>query len=241
MKTKLIITLFLVLPILGFSQIDQSVDLVTGIDYSYRNLSTSSEESMVLNIFEDREEREIGKLNWRLGLNYNRRLGKKIILRTGLQFASVGYKEKKRTGIIWGSEFNDMGEWEPDPSLPHEMQLKINYWFIGVPIAGRYEFSHKKFAPYFELGASPSIYLRTRIKAISDIGTEKETYDGIESDFNRFHVVGFASFGVNYSVNEQYQLFGQPTFRYHLTKLVDAPINEYLYDFGLEIGIRRKI
>ena len=194
-----------------------------------------------MGILENRDNKESAKFNWRIGFNYNRRLTSKIVLKTGLRLASVGYKGEKKTGLRWGSEHDGMGGWIPDPSLPHEIQLVHDYWFTELPIAGRFEINQKKLSPFFELGISPSVYMTTRTKTITDIGTNSEFQNGDVHNFNKLHIVGFISFGLNYSINDRNQLFGQPTFRYHLTKLADAPISENLYNFGIEIGIRRKI
>ena len=241
MKVKLTTILILIIPMFGFGQISQSIDIVSGIEYSYRNLTTSSEDEIVTKILESRDNEESGKFNWRIGFNYNRRLTNKLFLRTGLRLASVGYKGEKRTGLRWGSEYDGMGGWVPDPNLPHEIQLIYDYWFAEIPIAGRFELNEKKLAQFFELGISPSIYLTTRTKSATDIGTDAEFQNDAIHDFNKVHIVGFVSFGLNYSINEKYQFFGQPILRYHFTKLADRPIAEYLFNYGIEIGIRRKI
>ncbi|HRD80612.1 MAG TPA: hypothetical protein PLL53_07630 [Saprospiraceae bacterium] len=241
MKAKFIFTLLAVLPISVFGQINQSIDFVGGIEYSFRHLTTSSQDIFVRRVLDDREAQEIGKLNWRVGFNYNRKISNNIFFKTGLRFASIGYKGEKITGISWGSEHDGMGGWILDPSLPHEFQLVYDYWFTEIPMAGRFEINRKKLSPFFELGVAPSMYLTSRKKTVTDIGKESEVPNGDIQNFNRFHIVGFISFGLNYSLNDQFQLFGQPVFRYHFTPLADAPISEYLLNYGIEIGIRRKI
>ena len=57
----------------------------------------------------------------------------------------------------------------------------------------------------------------------------------------RLDILGLVSFGVNYSLIYKFKLVGQPEFWYQITKLVDAPISEHLFNDGVEIGIRRKI
>ena len=240
MKTKFLATLFLVIPIFTFSQINQSIDFVSGIDYSYRNLSTSSDEEVFAKIIDDRDEKEVGKLNWRIGFNYNLRITNNLFIKSGLRLSSVGHKGEKETGIKWASEFNGM-EWTPDPNLPHEIQLIYDYWFTEIPIAGRFEINKKKLSPFIEMGVSPAIYMTTRIKEITDLDTNAEFSNKNDNIFNKIQVVGFLSFGMNYSINENYQIFGQPAFRYHFTKLAEGPINENLFNYGIEIGIRKKI
>ena len=128
-----------------------------------------------------------------------------------------------------------------DPSLPHEIQLTHNYWFLEIPLALRFEFTNKKFSPFIESGISPSVYLTTRTTSVTDIGTDVTYQKNGTSDFTSMHLVGMVSIGTNFTVNEKFQLFGQATYRYHLTKLADAPIEEHLYNYGIEIGVRRSI
>ena len=78
MKEKFIAVLILIIPILGFGQINQTIDFISGIEYSYRNLTTSSEEGIAVGMMENRDDKETGKINWRLGFNYNLRLSNKI-------------------------------------------------------------------------------------------------------------------------------------------------------------------
>lgn len=92
MRVNFLVTLILIIPFLGFCQINQSIDFVSGIEYSYRNLATASQNEIMSVILESRDQTETGKLNWRIGFNYNQRLTDRIFLRTGLRLASVGYK-----------------------------------------------------------------------------------------------------------------------------------------------------
>ena len=89
---------------------------------------------------ESRDQTETGKLNWRIGFNYNRRLTSRIFLRTGLRLASVGYKGEKNTDLRWPSEHDGNGGWVADPTLPRELaNLIYDYWFVEMPIVGRFE------------------------------------------------------------------------------------------------------
>ena len=242
MNAKTLILLLLSMPLLAFGQSNSSIDLITGVEYSYRTLSTSSSDAIINGIMERRDDEETGKLNWRAGFNYNRRISSRLFLKTGARLASVGYKGEKKTGIRWGSEHDGNGGWSgPDPNLPHEIQLIDDYWFIEIPIAGRFEFDGKKLAPFIEAGGAPSIYMGTRTKTVTDIGADVNFEIGKALGFNQWHLVGYLSFGANYDIGQRLQLFGQPIFRYHFTKLADASIAEYLYNVGMEVGVRRRM
>ena len=240
MKTKIISSLFVVLPIFSFAQISSSIDLIAGIEYSYRNLTVAPNVIDLITTIDSRNNREEEKLNWRFGFNYNKRLSSNLFLKTGIRLASVGYADEKRTDLRWPSEIGPNG-YVFDPTLPHEMQLIYDYWFLEIPLIGRYEFSNKKFSPFVEAGISPSYYLTTKTKTITDLDTNTTSQRGGNGSYSNLHLVGVIAVGANYSINEKFQLFGQGTYRRHFTKLVDAPIRGYLYNYGFEFGVRRKI
>ena len=240
MKTLYIQLLLVIIPSLTFGQMNSSIDFIFGIESSFRTLKNTSDDDIVQSIIKGRNERELNNINWRFGFNYNKRLSPKFVLKTGIRLASVGYKDAKKIDLRWPSEIGPNG-YMFDPSLPHSLQLSRDYWFIEIPVAARFEFSNKKFSPFIELGVSPSVYLTTRTKTVTDIGTDVTYQKGGTADYNNMHLVGFTSFGVNYSLNEKFQLFGQGIYRYHFTKLVDAPISEHLYNYGLEVGVRRRL
>ena len=128
-----------------------------------------------------------------------------------------------------------------DPSLPHEIQYVYDYLFLEIPIIGRYEFKEKKVSPFVEVGVSPSIYLNTKLKTVTDISTTSEYLRNETPAINNLSMVASVSFGVNYTLNEKLVFFGQTIGRYHFTKLAAAPSNQYLYNFGVEFGIRRNL
>ena len=180
-------------------------------------------------------------MNWRIGFNYNRKLSNRIFIKTGVRLANVGYKHQKVEGIRWPSEITPEGFMD-DPTLPNIMQAFTNYSFIEVPLALRYEFNSTKFSPFVEMGVSPSYYLTTRIKTVTEIDSKVETYRGFNaSEFSNIHMVGVASVGTNYNLISTFQLFGQVAYRYHFTRLVEAPITEHLYNYGVELGVRMGI
>ena len=214
---------------------NSSFDFIGGIDYGYRNLSAPSESSSVT----FRDDNELGKINYRIGLNLNQKITEKIFFKTGVRFVITGYKERKMDfpGVDVISDINT-------PVFPGgEGQIFRNFSFIELPIIVRYEFSKKKFTPFMELGVSPALYLSNRIKFITEINPGIFNSKGKDNrDFSTLHLVSVVSFGGNYFINEKLQLFAQPTFRYHFTRLIEeSTIRENLWSLGLEFGVRKRI
>ena len=174
-------------------------------------------------------------------MNYNKQLTKRFYLKTGLRAINISYESDKVTGLVWGSEIEAgiAAGTGPifDPTLPHEIQFFYDNWFLEIPIIGRYEFSDSRWSPSVEVGISPNLYLNSTIEEKTDIG--ERTYEG--NNINKIQLVASVSFGVNYLLNDNLQFFGQPIFRYHLSKLGDASLNEHLYNVGVEVGVRKRI
>lgn len=89
MKLNAILILLFLLPTIGFGQFKQSIDLIGGLEYSYRYLR-NTDGSPDIGI-DQANVMSSPKFNWRAGFNYNYRLGNRLVLKSGLRFASVGY------------------------------------------------------------------------------------------------------------------------------------------------------
>lgn len=239
MRLKIIFLLVLFLPVFTFAQFGSTIDFIGSLEYSYRHLHlNTSHLAGTSTVLEKRENGESAKTNWRFGFNYNQRLANKFYLKTGIRWASMGYKGRK-LDAIWASQHDGMGGFTPLPNGINETQFIWDYWFLEIPLVGRYEFASGRWTPFVEMGVSPSIYLTTRRNFVTNLGEEVALLK--ENNFNPLHLVGSISAGINYTLSDEWQLFGQPIFRYHLTPIEDTPIQQRLYSYGLEMGIRRKL
>jgi len=233
MKIKLITTLLFLISCNLYSQTYQSIDFITGLEISDRILSLEDPEGIPIELINFRQENEIPKFNWRLGGNFNQRINKSYIFKTGLRLSSIGFKYKGITTLAFPGG--------PSSNLT-EIHFKQDFLFFEFPLAVRKEFSNGKWIPFIEAGILPSIYLVSKATSVSDV-ERRVLYDtGINNQaFNKFQLAGFISFGLNYSLNEEVQLFCQPAFRYHFTNLYDANWKVRLFNYGLELGVRQVI
>ncbi|MEM9820455.1 MAG: hypothetical protein AAF985_05265 [Bacteroidota bacterium] len=119
MKTSLLLSLAMLWPFLGFGQFQQSIDFIGSIDYSYRQVRSTRSGPRISEILEQIVG-ETGKMNWRLGVNFNQRIKNNFYFKTGLRLASVGYK---------GPVITD----RPAGSLL--VQTITDFWFAEIPLA----------------------------------------------------------------------------------------------------------
>ena len=234
---KLIHCLLLLLPGFLLGQFDRSLDLTVGADYTHRHLRAGDDDPTLAKTIQNRNDGELGKYNWHLGVHYNRRVSGRLFLKTGLQLASVGYRDERLTDLRWGSEYTD-GKWIKDPSLPHELEVRRNYWFVEVPLVARYAITSGRLTPYVELGVAPSLYLNSRTRSITDLGDDTEVTRDDTPKIRDVQLVALFGCGVSYRLSDGFAVFAQPSLRYHLTAMVGSPVRERLYGVGLGVGVR---
>ena len=224
------------LPALVFGQGLAALDIVAGVYGTYRTNS----------VVVPSASGEVAKLNWSAGAHVNTRLTEHLHLRMGFRVLREGYKSPEYTEFRWGDQVN--GNFAYDPTIPtmepgpiSKVQFAFNHTFIGMPLSLRHEFHQKAWAPFFEAGIMPSLYLRSSTRQVTDVGSSKRTYSVSSAYFNKFRLAGNVSFGVSYLMNAATRLFAQPTFTYFLTSSADGPVKEHLYGVGVDFGIRKTL
>lgn len=212
----------------------QTIEVIASPEYSFRLLSNADSEDNP-----DRTQ-ERGKFNYRAGINYTYKKSERIWMKTGIRYVRTGYILQDEDDLMWPQEFDTLtGEYTPDPTLPHELRLSKDYLFIEIPLAARYILQRRNLTTFLEAGFSPHVYLTTRTREITDLYELTEYKREESEEFNKVQLVGTASIGFSYKIGERLQILAQPTFRYHLTKLLltDSPIKEHLYNVGVDLGL----
>lgn len=238
MKTILTTFLFVLLSISLFGQLRSSIDFVIGVDHSFRTLSVTDGSEFSMFAVESRAD-DKRRVNWSIGINYRRPLSEKIYLKLGAKLTTIGFITGLQSDLRWPSEYNSQGVWTPDPSLPREVFFKNDLWFLGAPFAVGFEHAKKRISFFYELGLTPNFIVAERSVQVTNLGTSSEirrTLGQIKPQ-----LVATTAFGLVYKMKENISIYIQPTFRYHLTKLVDGLINEHRYSYGVELGFRKNL
>lgn len=222
---RIVIVLFLFVGNISFGQIKSSVDVLGGINVSFRIIDDNGSAVEMV-----RNETETPKSNYHLGFNFNLRIASKLNLKTGLRLASLGYKTQERVLTFSTGEMT-------------RIQFFYDYLFLEIPVTLRYEFSNDNtLKPFVEMGISPTYYATNRVVKIQD-EEEETTYERNPSNtgFKTFHLTGNVAVGLNYYLSEETCLFFQFNYKHHLTNLVNTDFKEHLWSYGGELGIRRSI
>lgn len=236
---NLLLLFLLCLPLCLFAQSNSKIELLGSLDYSYRHHANSG-------IVQSVRSSEIPKFNFHFNINYNQQLRKKLWLKIGLGFASMGYKTKNKEII---GRVDEQGNYDPYFSSGEFLQTKYNYHFLEIPIALRYEFLQNKIKPFVEIGLTSKYYLQSTTKFFKNgdrVGSAKNRNEGI----NQIQFAPTFGFGLSYEVNEKWELVAQPNFTYHLSQinkesadlsLSNGLVKEHLWSAGLGVGLRMKL
>lgn len=215
---NLLLLLFFCFPLFLLAQSNSKLEILSSLDYSYRQHSNSG-------IVQSVRSSEKGKLNYHFDLNYHQKLKERLWLKIGLQFASNGYQSDERD-LMFGNQHNGQGGFDPTLSSGETIQSKNNYQFLGIPIALRYDFSQKKLKPFVELGLNTRYYLRT-ITSFYINGDKSGSSKYRAKDINQIQFAPTLSFGLSYEINEKLVFVAQPNFIYHISQVYIRSLQIY--------------
>ncbi|HXP50570.1 MAG TPA: hypothetical protein VN922_11480, partial [Bacteroidia bacterium] len=68
-------------------------------------------------------------------------------------------------------------------------------------------------------------------------GHTSTTSDKTNYGFNRINLQAIASFGTSYAICNHLSVVLAPEAAYSITSIIQAPIKEYLYSFGINAGV----
>jgi hypothetical protein len=230
---NLILFCFLTYPFLVFSQSRSSIDYVISPDFTYR-IQQYEGTDFVKTVKELNDKNDLAKIGGHFGIGYNQKLTSKLWLKLGFQISNMGYRRAKQIAM-WGNN-NNNGVFDTTATLSNSIESSYNFNLIHLPIVLRYQFSERKFSPYFEIGVVPSYLIEGYLNFVNN-GQSVKSDLPINGNFAALLHWGF---GANYQLNEKWQLYFQPTIRYQLTTH-SAPIKEHLYTIGIELGARMSL
>jgi hypothetical protein len=161
-------------------------------------------------------------------------INKHINLGLGLNYSRMGYNLKELKDIRWPSEITSQG-YMFDPSLPHNI-LPSNYVnYAEIPIIFEYNSNSRiKFLP--SISVVNQFYINSLSKSKTDIGNEtKFGKDKFVSPYNLALTAGIA---MGYRVINNIEVKIGLNYKTQLLKAINGDINETLYSYGLDLGVR---
>lgn len=209
-------------------------------DYSYRRLHLSDDDYSFVDL---RNKAESPRFGFTTGIVISYQTSNRFVLESGIQFSDKGDKHEMVIddfisfddfgNIITGRDINN-------PLIPEKHTSKYHYYFLGIPLKMNYYFLKKKNVGLFvSAGVSADYFINdkttTKLEFKDRIEKNSTTHDS--TDFNKVNIIGLVGFGIDYKVTNRIKFQLEPVFRYSFTPLVNAPLKEYLYSFGVDFTV----
>ena len=205
-------------------------------DYCYRTLKNnngSSTSSMGIDLWNKNEEPKIG---YTTGLNVCYNISKNLGIELGVQYSNKGYEFKKidykvdpHYGFVYGTNLT---------GVSIKVKFINNYIYLDVPLRAIFSFGEKRIHFITSIGVTTNILLKATQTAVWEFesgDTKRETHNQQRYDFKTLDISPTVSAGVDYRISNKMNLRVEPTFRYGLLKIIDAPITAYLWSGGLNL------
>ncbi len=203
-------------------------------DASYRYLKIREESEFMSAFIESRNETEIPKFGYTGSISAAYNFNNKWGLEFGLGYSNKGFRTKKTV-----LTFADM---DGDINPEYYGKIWYDYHYLDLPFKVNYTFGRQKIQFISSLGLSTNILLFQSNRSVFVLPGEtlKGNSEGT-SQYSKINLSPTASFGVQYGMNEKWNLRIEPTIRYGVLKIIDAPIIGYLFSGGINFGLYRTL
>jgi hypothetical protein len=216
--------------------------LIVGInvspDYCFRTLSSNGG-SIAATITGLRNDQEEPKFGYTAGLNVCYNITKHFGFEMGVQYSNKGF-ETKETELTYGDPIdNRYGFVFQSSGSPGPTKIKFiyNHTYLDIPIRAIYSFGEKRVHFLASVGIATNIFLNATTTSVGEYAngeTKRQTRDQMYK-YEAIDLSPIISIGADYRISNKINLRAEPTFRYGLLTIVDAPITANLWSAGLNI------
>lgn len=208
-------------------------------DYCFRTLKNNDGSATSDMILKWRNENEKGKLGYTTGINMIFNLNKNIGIGAGIQYSNKGYQIKSQD-LTYGSMIDPRRGFTNNTSGATLTSVRFiyNHHYIDIPLKVNFSFGKKKIRFVTSVGVSTNIFITetsTIVLKYSD-GTKDRDTQQTTYNYNKVNLSPFVSAGIDWKFNDRNNLKIEPTVRYGVLKIIDAPVTGYLWNAGLNIS-----
>lgn len=205
------------------------IGINASFDVAYRTLKNNNGSSISNQLIHARNENEIPKIGYSGGINVLFNLKRNMSLESGIQYSNKGYQTKMVETVSFQPN---------DPLAPEKAKVIYHFHYVDVPLKFNYFFGNRKIRYLASVGVTTNVFLKETQTSIRVYADHKEKVP-ISSDFEyeRFNVSPSIGIGIDYQMNDKINVRIEPTFRYGVSKIIDAPITAYLFSGGINFGL----
>jgi hypothetical protein len=217
------------------------IGVIFSPDFCFRTLKNDDESSISEFIVNSRNVSETAKLGYTTGLNFIYNIREKLGIELGIQYSNKGFQTKMQD-LTFNPTIDprrgSMTYTSGSGSTPSRIGQIYNDLYIDIPLKFNFAFGNKKLRLIASTGVTTNIFIKettTNKFEYADGSIEKTTMTS-SFDYNKVNVSPFIGAGVDWELNRKNHLKIEPTFRYGIIKMIDAPVTDYLWNAGLNIG-----
>lgn len=228
MKYLLLLSISL-LSLTAFAQNKIYIGFSFSPDYSFRDLKNGDGSIGSDLTIKSRNNSEQEKFGYTTSLRLGFHLSENLSLETGVGYANKGYRTKEQNIIIIN----------PDPNAPLKYQSNITYEYLGIPLKAKLNFGKENLSFIAGAGLVTNFLMnaKTSSKLTYSDGKTKRVKESFTKDLNKIDFTPEVSFGIVFKLSNKFNFSAEPTFRYSLMKIKDAPVEEKLWNAGLTLCI----
>jgi opacity protein-like surface antigen len=203
-----------------------SIGLSVSPDYTFRTLKANTSNQWLA---DSRNDIEIPKIGYTVGLKLHSGLNKRFSFEAGLLFSDKGERTKK----------TDLNFAQSKQALPVESFMIIHYYYLDVPLKVKYYFLAIRNGGFFvSAGISPNLFLTLKSTSIVEYDDghikKNHSYGG---NLSRINLSFTAGLGFQTDISKALYLSIEPTYRRSITSIIDAELKSYLFSAGLDLGL----
>lgn len=209
-------------------------------DYCNRILKNNNGSSTSSLIIDLRNKNEGAKFGYTAGANICYNFLKRLGIELGFQYSNKGYAYKS-SGLTFGDPIDPRYGFvytsSGSTTALSDVKFIYNHIYLDVPLRAILSFGEKRISFVASIGITANILLKatqTSVLEYENGDTKRETSDQ-HYDYKTLDISPTLSVGADYKISSKISLRVEPTIRYGLLKIIDAPITTYLWNSGLNI------
>ena len=217
---KLVLLIIHLLPFINYAQQNDSLKFNSfsiggtySADYCYRTTSTNPSNRWLK---DEMDSLEISKIGYTTGLNFDFTLNNRFSISSGLLYSDKGYKLKSKV-------------------IPNIDKSIDHIYYLDIPLKFNYNIISKKTKFFISAGISSNIFLSSKILFQKENSSFTNVVKG-NSDFSKINFATILNLGIQNDLSKSWYFKSEMIYRQSIMPSMKAPINQYLYSFGLNVG-----
>lgn len=220
-----------------------SIGMNAGAGVGYRTLYTVEPSLVNEFIRSSRDSREELRVAFAGSFRVARQLSKRFGIEAGVGYHQTGWQYGTAIDDLTFGDFIDPRRgfiYATDTDVPVEATFIDLFHYLEVPLAFTVNLGGGKLRSVSAVGIAPSFLITANAVTDFTFGdgrTERSRYEPT-IDYTTFNMVPFLSTGLAIRSGSRWEFRLQPTVRYGLIDIIDAPITAKIYSGTLEAGVR---